>query len=99
MNKGSREDSGLCASDRETFSMALRKMCCKHKLLPASYAVTDELERIEEFPCGSGGSADVFCGWYRDSKVAVKRIRHSPNHASVEMVRLSVYLYFEMRTC
>ena len=72
-------------------------MCCEHKLLPSSYAITDELERVEEFPSSGGGSADVFCGWYRGSKVAIKRIRHSSNRASVERVRLSVHLCFEMR--
>ena len=68
-------------------------MCCKHKLLPSSYTIINELERVEEFPSSGGGSADVFCGWYRDSKVAIKRIRHSLNRASVERVRLPVYLF------
>ena len=99
VSKGSREDSGLCTSDRKMFSIVLRKMCCKHRLLPSSYTITNELERIEGFPCGHGGSADVFCGWYRGSKVAIKRIRRGSNHANVERVRLSVYLRFEMRTC
>ena len=96
MNKGSREDSGLYASDREAFSTALRRMCCKHKSLPSSYAITNELERIEEFPYRRGGSADVFCGWYRGSKVAIKRIRRGSNHANVERACLSVHLRFEM---
>ena len=99
LNKGSHEDSGLCASDRETFSTVLRKMCCKHKLLPSSYAIADELERVEKFPSGSGGSAYVFCGWYRGSKVAIKQIRHSPNLARVEKVPLSTHLSFKMRMC
>ena len=77
--------------------MVLRKMCCKHKLLPSPYAITDELERVEEFPSGSGGSADVFCGWYRGSKVAIKQIRHSQNLAGVERVRLSTHFSFKMQ--
>ena len=97
MSKRSREGSGLCASDRETFSMVLRRMCCKHKLLPSSYAITNELECVEEFPCRGGGSADVFSGWYRGSKVAIKQIRRSSNRASVERVRLSTCLWFKMR--
>ena len=71
----------------------LRKMCCKYKVLPSSYAITNELERIEEFPSSGGGSADVFCGWYRGSKVAIKRIRHDSNRASVERVRLYASLF------
>ena len=68
--------------------MVLRKMCCKHKLLPSSYAITNDLERIEEIPCKRGGSADVFCGWYRGSKVAIKLIHPNSNHAKMERVRL-----------
>ena len=67
-------------------------MCCKHKLLPSSYAITNELERVEDIPFRGGGSADVFCGWYRGSKVAVKRIRHGSNLASVERVPLCISL-------
>ena len=58
--------------------------------MPSSYAITNDLEQIEEFPCKRGGSADVFCGWYHGSKVAIKLIRPSSNHASVERVRLYV---------
>ena len=74
-------------------------MCCKHKLLPSSYAITDEPERIEEFPSGSGGSADVFCGWHRGSKVAIKQIRHSPNLAGVERARLPTHLSLSKCGC
>ena len=73
--------------------MVLRKMCCKHRLLPSSYAITNELEPIKEPPCKRGGSADVFCGWYRGSKVAIKRIRPGSNHASMERVRFYVSLF------
>ena len=73
--------------------MVLRKMCCKHKLLPSSYAITNDLECIEDLPRGYGGSADVFCGWYRGSKVAIKRIRHSSNHANVERAGLYLSLF------
>ena len=93
VNKGSREDSGLCASDREKFSTAFRKMCCIHKLLPSSCAMANELERVEEFPSRGGGSADVFCGWYQGSKVAIKRIRHSSNRTTLERVSFYVSLF------
>ena len=88
MNKVLRENSDLCDSDREMLSKVLRKMCCKHRLLPSSYAITNELEQVEEFPSNVGGSADVFPGRYRGSKVAIKQIRHGPNRTSAEIVRL-----------
>ena len=89
MNKGSRESSGLCPYHRERFSLVLRKMCHEHRLLPSSYAIVDELQVVGEIPCGRGGNANVWCGLYRGSKVAVKALRvHSGmDLASVEMVR------------
>ena len=53
----------------------LRKMCRKYKSLPSSYAIPDEVKRIGESPSGAGGNADVWCGLYRDSKVAIKVLR------------------------
>jgi hypothetical protein len=68
----------------------LKKMCRKHKLLPSSYAITSELKRTGELPFGSGGYADVWCGLYRDSKVAIKVLRVHPrvDPATMERVRL-----------
>ena len=68
--------------------MTLRKMCLKHKRLPPSYAITDELGRIGDYPYGGGGSADVWRGTYRGSQVAIKVLRaNSKNLASLEKVR------------
>ena len=90
MSKGLDEGSGLCAYHRERFFVALRKMCCKHKLLPSSYAITSELEWTEDIPLKSGGSADVWRGRYRGSMVAIKVLRvDKENLASLERVRLS----------
>ena len=91
VNKGSREDSSLCAYHQKRFSMTLRKMCLKHKRLPPSYALTDELRRVGDYPYGGGGSADVWRGTYRGSQVAIKILRaNSKNLASLEKVRLFV---------
>ena len=72
----------------------LRKMCCEHKLLPSSYAISSELESIEELPSGNGGNADVRCGMYQDSKVAIKvlRVRSRVDLPKMERVRLSTFL-------
>jgi len=89
MNEGSREESGLCAHHQERFSVMLRKMCRKYKLLPSSYAITDEVKRIGGSPSGRGGNADVWCGMYRGSKVAVKVLRvpgSGADLANMEMV-------------
>jgi len=69
--------------------MMLRKMCCEYKLLPSSYAIADEVKRTGESPSGSGGNADVWCGMYRGSKVAVKvlRVPGPGDLARTEMVR------------
>ena len=53
----------------------LGRMCREHAVLPSSYTINGELERIGEFPCGRGGNADVYCGMYRGSKVAIKVLR------------------------
>ena len=67
--------------------MMLRKMCLKHKRLPPSYAITDELRRIGEYAYGRGGNADVWRGVYRGSGVAIKVLRvDSRNLASLEKV-------------
>jgi len=90
MNEGSQEEFGLCAYHRERFSIVLGKMCREYKLLPSSCAVTDEVKRIGESPSGRGGNADVWCGVYRGSKVAVKVLRVPGPEAdltSVERVR------------
>ena len=75
MHKGSREDSPLCAHHRKMFSLVLRKMCRIHKQLPLLYAITDELRQIGEYPRGRGGNADVWCGIYQGSRVAIKVLR------------------------
>jgi len=69
--------------------MMLRKMCREHRLLPSSYAITDELWRVGEIPYGRGGYADVWRGVYRGFEVAIKVLRvHSRiDLASVERVR------------
>ena len=74
--------------------MMLRKMCHKHKSLPSSYAITNELKRIGELPFGRGGNADVWCGLYQGSKVAIKvlRVHSRVDLASMERVRLSTPL-------
>jgi len=64
----------------------LRKMCREHKLLPSSYAITDEVKRIGESPSGGGGSADVWRGVYRGSKVAVKVLRDRSGADRMERV-------------
>ena len=89
MNKGSREDSGLCPYHRERFSLMLRKMCSEHKLLPSSYTIADGLQTVGEIPYGRGGNADVWRGVYQGSTVAVKalRIYSRVDLASVEAVR------------
>ena len=71
--------------------MVLRKMCREHKLLPPSYMVTDELNRTGEYPYGGGGSADVWDGVYRDSRVAIKvlRVNSKVDLVSLEKVRTS----------
>ena len=91
MYEGLRENSGLCRYHRERFSLALRKMCSERRLLPSSYAVTDELQKIGVIPYGRGGTADVWRGVYRGSRVAVKvlRVHSRVDLAQVEMVRPS----------
>ena len=91
MNKGSREDSGLCPYHRERFSLMLRKMCREHKLLPSSCAIADGLQTVEEIPHGRGGNADVWRGVYQGSKVAIKELRVLPRRdlVSVEKVQSS----------
>ena len=75
--------------------MVLRKMCREHKSLPSSYAITNELKRTGELPLGSGGNADVWCGLYRGSKVAIKvlRVHSRVDLVSMERVRLSTTLF------
>ena len=75
--------------------MVLRKMCREHRSLPSSYAITNELKRIGGSPFGSGGNADVWCGLYQGSKVAIKvlRVHSRVDFASVERVRLSTPLF------
>jgi len=71
----------------------LRKMCREYKLLPSSYAITDEVERTGEYPSGRGGNADVWCGMYHGSKVAVKILRvpsSGVDFGSTERVRSPV---------
>jgi len=68
--------------------MMLRKMCIVYGQLPPSCAITDELRRIEDHPCGRGGSADIWRGVYRGSEVAIKVLRvNSRDLASLEKVR------------
>ena len=69
----------------------LRKMCREHKSLPSSYVIAGELKKIGEPPSGSGGYANVWCGMYRGSKVAIKVLHVSAvDPASVERVRCSI---------
>jgi len=72
--------------------MILRKMCREHKRLPSSYVITDNLNRIGEYPYGGGGSADVWRGVYRDAMVAIKvvRINLKIDLVSLEKVRAPV---------
>ena len=71
----------------------LRKMCCRHKLLPASYAITDELKRTEELPFRGSCNADVWRGLYQDTKVAIKvlRVHSGLDLVTVERVRPSTF--------
>ena len=65
----------------------LRKMCLEHRRLPPSYAITDELKWIGDYPYGGGGSADVWRGVYQGSGVAIKVLRvNSGNFARLEKV-------------
>ena len=68
----------------------LWKMCRRHKILPSSYAITNELNRVGKLPFRGGGSADVWCGLYRGSKVAIKvlRVYSKVDFVTVERVRL-----------
>ena len=72
----------------------LRRMCREYKLLPSSYTITDEAKRIGQSPTGRGGNADVWCGVYRDSKVAIKVLRIHTDLARAERVRLPPCFYF-----
>ena len=76
----------------------LRKMCLKHKRLPPSYAITDELRWIGGCPYGGGGNADVWRGAYRGSKVAIKALRvNSKNLARLEKVRPFISVLLKVR--
>jgi len=68
----------------------LRKMCTKHRLLPTSYATTEELKKAEDIPRTGGGSADVWYGVYQGSRVAIKvlRVNSGVDLRTVEMVRI-----------
>ena len=67
--------------------MVLKKMCLKHRQLPPSYALTDELRRIGVRAFGRGGYADVWRGVYRGSRVAIKVLRvDSRNSDGMEKV-------------
>ena len=73
----------------------LRKMCLEHKRLPPSYAITDELKWIGDYPYGGGGNADVWRGVYRGSGVAIKVLRvNSRNLARLEKVRRFIPVLF-----
>ena len=91
MNQGLQRDSSLCTYHRDRFSVMLGRMCHEYAALPSSYAITGELERIEEFPCGRGGNADVYRGVYQGSKVTIKELRVLPRRdlVSVEKVQPS----------
>ena len=66
----------------------LRKMCLGRRRLPPSYAITDELRWIGDYPYGGGGNADVWRGVYRGSGIAIKVLRvNSKNLARLERVR------------
>ena len=76
--------------------MVLRKMCFEHGRLPLLYTTTDELKWTGEHPCGRGGNADVWCGTYRGSKVAIKVLRiNSRELSSLEKVRSLVSVLFD----
>ena len=77
----------------------LRKMCLEHKQLPPSYAITDELKWIGDYPYGGGGNADVWRGVYRGSRVAIKVLRvNSRNLTRSEKVQRSVSVLFNKNT-
>jgi len=80
--------------------MMLREMCREHRLLPSSYAITNELKRIRELPSGRGGNADVWCGVYQGSKATIKvlRVYTRVGLTSVERVRLSTCFSFDNMT-
>ena len=89
VKQGSREDSPLCTHHQKRFSIMLRKMCRERMWLPPSYTISDELRWIGELPYGGGGSADVWRGAYRGSRVAIKvlRVNSRVDLVSLERVR------------
>jgi len=54
--------------------------------------ITDDLNRIGEYPYGGGASADVWRGVYRDAGVAIKvlRVNSKVDLVNLEKVRTSV---------
>ena len=81
--------------------MMLRKMCREHRMLPTSYVITNKLNRIGELPSGSGGNADVWCGVYQGSKVAIKvlRVCSRVDLPSMERVRVTTFSRFTSQRC
>ena len=79
----------------------LGKMCREHSRLPPSYAITDELNRIGEYPYGGGGNADVWRGAYRGSRVAIKalRVNSRVDLTNLERVRHFVSLLDKNLAC
>ena len=73
--------------------MMLKKMCLVHKQLPSSYTITDELSPIGEYPYGKGGNADVWCGVYRGSRVAIKVLRVGPRVDLVDLERVRPFSF------
>lgn len=68
-------DRGITSPDEISYCHSwLRKLARKFDILPKSF-ILHGVKKTENYPCRSGGGADVYKGSYNGSPVALKLIR------------------------
>lgn len=79
----------------------LRRLCGRAGLLPSPITLgEEEITKASDHPVTGGGFADIYVGWHKGKKVALKALRvyGKDNVKKVQKVRQSYFLlYYDLR--